>query len=99
AKVVDSGGMGLLIILQGMQEALENGLKVTTGTPQAVKSSAVKAQRSETMSEEDIKFGYCTEFIILGDSNHAEEFKSKVINKGDSLVVVGYEDVIKVHIH
>ena len=52
AKVVDSGGMGLLIILQGMQEALENGLKVTTGTPQAVKSSAVKAQRSETMSVE-----------------------------------------------
>ncbi|XZI55774.1 DAK2 domain-containing protein [Clostridium perfringens] len=99
AKVVDSGGMGLLIILQGMQEALENGLKVTTGTPQAVKSSAAKAKRSETMSEEDIKFGYCTEFIILGDSNHAEEFKSKVINKGDSLVVVGYEDVIKVHIH
>lgn len=99
AKVVDSGGMGLLIILQGMQEALENGLKVTTGRPQAVKSSVAKAQRSETMSEEDIKFGYCTEFIILGDSNHAEEFKSKVINKGDSLVVVGYEDVIKVHIH
>ena len=99
AKVVDSGGMGLLIILQGMQEALENGLKVTTGTPQAVKSSVAKAQRSETMSEEDIKFWYCTEFIILGDSNHAEEFKSKVINKGDSLVVVGYEDVIKVHIH
>ena len=99
AKVVDSGGMGLLIILQGMQEALENGLKVTTGTPQAVKSSVAKAQRSETMSEEDIKFGYCTEFIILGDSNHAEEFKSKAINKGDSLVVVGYEDVIKVHIH
>lgn len=99
AKVVDSGGMGLLIILQGMQEALENGLKVTTGTPQAVKSSVAKAQRSETMSEEDIKFGYCTEFIILGDSNHTEEFKSKVINKGDSLVVVGYEDVIKVHIH
>lgn len=99
AKVVDSGGMGLLIILQGMQEALENGLKVTTGTPQAVKSSVAKSQRSETMSQEDIKFGYCTEFIILGDSNHAEEFKSKVINKGDSLVVVGYEDVIKVHIH
>lgn len=99
AKVVDSGGMGLLIILQGMQEALENGLKVTTGTTQDVKSSAVKSQRSETMSEEDIKFGYCTEFIILGDSNHAEDFKLKVIDKGDSLVVVGYEDIIKVHIH
>ena len=99
AKVVDSGGMGLLIILQGIQEALENNLKVTTGTPQAVKSSVAKAQRSESMSEEDIKFGYCTEFIILGDATHAEDFKSKVIDKGDSLVVVGYEDVIKVHIH
>lgn len=99
AKVVDSGGMGLLIILQGIQEALENDLKVTTGTPQVVKSSVAKAQRSENMSEEDIKFGYCTEFIILGDATHAEDFKSKVIDKGDSLVVVGYEDVIKVHIH
>ncbi|EGT3614686.1 DAK2 domain-containing protein [Clostridium perfringens] len=99
AKVVDSGGMGLLIILQGIQEALENDLKVTTVTPQAVKSSVAQAQRSETMSEEDIKFGYCTEFIILGDATHAEDFKSKVIDKGDSLVVVGYEDVIKVHIH
>lgn len=99
AKVVDSGGMGLLIILQGIQEALENDLKVTTGKPQAVKSSVAQAQRSETMSEEDIKFGYCTEFIILGDATHAEDFRAKVIEQGDSLVVVGYEDVIKVHIH
>ena len=99
AKVVDSGGMGLLIILQGMQEALENGLKVSEEAVKNVEPSLAKAKRSEAMSEEDIKFGYCTEFIILGDSNHAEEFKSKVINKGDSLVVVGYEDVIKVHIH
>lgn len=99
AKVVDSGGMGLLIILQGMQDALENGLKVTEGEKKAVMSSVAKTTRGEAMNEEDIKFGYCTEFIILGDSNRAEEFKSKVINKGDSLVVVGYEDVIKVHIH
>ncbi|MGG5462353.1 DAK2 domain-containing protein [Clostridium sp. B9] len=99
AKVVDSGGMGLLIILQGMQEALENDLKITTEKPQAVKTSVAQTQRGEAMSEADIKFGYCTEFIILGDATHAEDFRAKVIEKGDSLVVVGYEDVIKVHIH
>lgn len=99
AKVVDSGGMGLLIILKGMQEALENDLKVTTEKPQTATNKLLEIKRGEAMSEADIKFGYCTEFIILGDATYAEDFKSKVIEKGDSLVVVGYEDVIKVHIH
>ncbi|WP_300346380.1 DAK2 domain-containing protein [Clostridium sp.] len=99
AKVVDSGGMGLLIILQGMKEALENDLKVTTEKPKASTNKVLETKRSEAMSEADIKFGYCTEFIILGDATKAEDFKAKVIEKGDSLVVVGYEDVIKVHIH
>lgn len=99
AKVVDSGGMGLLIILQGMKEALENDLKVTTEKPKASNNKVLETKRGEAMSESDIKFGYCTEFIILGDATKAEDFKDKVIEKGDSLVVVGYEDVIKVHIH
>ena len=70
AKVVDSGGMGLYIILQGMYEALK-----------------------------DIKFGYCTEFIILGDAKKAKEFQDKIESLGDSMIVVGYDDVIKTHIH
>ena len=100
AKVVDSGGMGLLIILKGMQEALEKGIeakieKVTPKAQEGAKSSSAGA----SISAEDIKFGYCTEFIILGDSSRANELKGKIESLGDSMVVVGYEDVIKVHIH
>lgn len=99
AKVVDSGGMGLLIILKGMQEALELGLeaKIEKVTPQAAEKP--QASKGAGLSVEDIKFGYCTEFIIMGDSSRANELKGKIESLGDSMVVVGYEDVIKVHIH
>ena len=97
AKVVDSGGMGLYIILQGMLEALKNDIKAE------IKDVAVKSARSYRCSAStediDIKFGYCTEFIILGDASKAKEFQDKIETLGDSMIVVGYEDVIKVHIH
>ena len=97
AKVVDSGGMGLYIILQGMYEALKDGIKAEikdiTASKEGVK---VGAQSTEDI---DIKFGYCTEFIILGDAKHAKEFQDKIESLGDSMIVVGYDDVIKVHIH
>lgn len=95
ARVVDSGGMGLLIILQGMLEALENNLKVEV---QAKKADIAQVQ-STPLNEEDIQFGYCTEFIVLGDANKANDFRTSIEKMGDSLIVVGYEDIIKVHIH
>lgn len=98
AKVVDSGGMGLLIILEGMLEALKNDLKIEMPVKVASgKSAEVSAQ--STVNADDIKFGYCTEFIILGDANKANEFRDEIESLGDSMIVVGYEDVIKVHIH
>ena len=96
AKVVDSGGMGLYIILQGMLDALKNDIKAE------IKDVAVKsAGATGAASTEDIeiKFGYCTEFIIVGDASKAKEFQDKIEDLGDSMIVVGYEDVIKVHIH
>ena len=98
AKVVDSGGMGLLIILEGMLEALKNDLKIEM--PEKLtsrKSAEISAQG--TVNADEIKFGYCTEFIILGDANKANEFRDEIESLGDSMIVVGYEDVIKVHIH
>ena len=96
AKVVDSGGMGLYIILSGMTAALKEGIqaevkdiKVSEGGAVGVKSTA----------EADIKFGYCTEFIILGDASNAKAFQDEIEPLGDSMIVVGYDDVIKVHIH
>lgn len=96
AKVVDSGGMGLLIILNGMHEALKDGIeaKIIQYSNEAVNKSA-----ANNLVDHDIKFGYCTEFIVLGDVSRAEAFKKDIEPLGDSMIVVGYEDVIKVHIH
>lgn len=96
AKVVDSGGMGLYIILQGMTEALREGIVAEV---KDIKISEGGAVGAKSTAEADIKFGYCTEFIILGDASRAKEFQSQIESLGDSMIVVGYEDVIKVHIH
>ncbi|MBU3205498.1 DAK2 domain-containing protein [Clostridium algidicarnis] len=96
AKVVDSGGMGLLIMLKGIHEALRDDVKSTLGDFHSI---ATNISAANNLEPHDIKFGYCTEFIILGDSSKAEDFKREVEAQGDSMIVVGYEDVIKVHIH
>lgn len=96
AKVVDSGGMGLYIILQGMYEALKDDIKAEIKDIAVKEGGKTGAQSTE---EVDIKFGYCTEFIILGDASHAKEFQDTIAPLGDCMIVVGYDDVIKVHIH
>ena len=96
AKVVDSGGMGLYIILQGMTAALKEGIKAEISD---VKISAGGNVGAKSTAEADIKFGYCTEFIILGDASKAHDFQNEIESLGDSMIVVGYDDVIKTHIH
>ncbi|MBE6048783.1 MAG: DAK2 domain-containing protein [Clostridium sp.] len=96
AKVVDSGGMGLYIILQGMTAALKEGISAKISDAKIASSNNVGAKSTV---EADIKFGYCTEFIILGDASKAHDFQNEIESLGDSMIVVGYEDVIKVHIH
>lgn len=96
ANVVDAGGMGLLIILKGMQEALENNI-------QNAKFKEVKTEKEKhailDLGEQEIKFGYCTEFFVKTPNPDVESFKNTLEKYGDSMVVVGLEDVIKVHIH
>lgn len=98
AKVVDSGGTGLYIILNGMVEALKDGIQAEI---KDVKISAGGAGNTgaKATADADIKFGYCTEFIILGDASKADGFKNEIEPLGDSMIVVGYDDVIKCHIH
>ena len=96
AKVVDSGGMGLLIILKGMYEVLLKGIEATS-IKESVEGKVGTAAKG--IEAEDIKFGYCTEFIILAENADVNEFKSYIGQFGDSMIVVGVEDVIKVHIH
>lgn len=96
AKVVDSGGMGLLIILQGFYEALNKDIKATI---EEYHKAAENVSAANNLVDHEIKYGYCTEFIVLGDSSKADAFKKEINELGDSMIVVGYEDVIKVHIH
>lgn len=96
AKVVDAGGMGLLIILKAMHEALVNDISYSIRKQEEVQS---KEYAKPVTIEEEIKFGYCTEFFILGKNINAEKFKKDIEPLGDSMIVVGLEDVVKVHIH
>lgn len=96
AKVVDSGGMGLYIILQGMYESLKEGIVAEVKDLKISSGGNTVAKATEDI---EIKFGYCTEFIILGDASLANEFQSQIEDLGDSMIVVGYDDVIKTHIH
>jgi uncharacterized protein len=96
AKVVDAGGMGLLIILQGMYEALREGMELVE--VREVDETSVQSA-AKNLGEQDIKFGYCTEFFIRSDNGDINKFKRNIETMGDSMVVVNDEDIIKVHIH
>ena len=103
AGVVDSGGQGLMEIMKGAYDAI-CGQEVKIDIPAAapvVKKPAGAA--SEDISTADIKFGYCTEFIIMLEKEYNMdtelEFKAYLETLGDSIVVVSDDDIVKVHVH
>ncbi|MDF2485560.1 MAG: hypothetical protein K0R46_1728 [Herbinix sp.] len=100
AGVVDSGGQGLLEIVKGAYDALL-GKEVSFAS--VTMSEVSDRVTRERISTDDIKFGYCTEFIINLEkeynSNIEEEFKTYLESIGDSLVVVSDDDIVKVHVH
>lgn len=99
AKVVDAGGMGLLILFKGMYEVLKDNLTVKLNT-KAVESKSVEQVNPEAnINPEDIKFGYCTEFLILSDKVDSKNFKTYLEENGDSIVLVGLDEFFKVHVH
>jgi len=99
AGVVDSGGQGLVTILKGAYDAL-TGKEIDYTIEGAGTGGVVKISQQ---TEQDIKFGYCTEFIIV--LNHALEekeefdFKAFLESIGDSIVVVADDEITKVHVH
>ena len=97
AGVVDAGGKGFLVILQGMLDELR-GLPV----PEVSEEQDAPAERAEfgAFSSEEIKYGYCTEFICSRDTKKDPELLRGFLNNlGDSLVLVEDDDIIKVHVH
>lgn len=99
AKVVDAGGYGLLLIIKGMYEAIK--YDITSDIKEDfVNESRVKENNVQSsINPNDIKFGYCTEFFVISSNVDIETFKNDLENHGDSMVVVGMDDIIKVHIH
>lgn len=97
AGVVDAGGMGLIYIMEG---AL-NGLTGKVSSFQQPEIDWEKPVIDRLESPEDLKYGYCTEFIIIGknDEKIREDLKSEYDKIGDSIIVVGDEEKIKVHLH
>ena len=99
AGVVDSGGQGLLEVLKGAFDGyLGKEIDMNFEKPaHAVMSKPMSAEES------DIKFGYCTEFIIMLEKEFSEKeeraFKEYLLSIGDSLVVVADDEIVKVHVH
>lgn len=99
AGVVDSGGQGLVVVLKGAFDAFLGKEIDFEITPKA--SVSVKAEVSG--EEVDIKFGYCTEFIVMLEKNFTEkdeeEFKGYLESIGDSIVCVADDEIVKIHVH
>ncbi len=101
AGVVDSGGQGLLEIVKGAYDALLG--KEITLTHVSMKETISTGINVERIALEDIKFGYCTEFIIMVEKEYTPQteadFKGYLESIGDSIVVVSDDDIVKVHVH
>jgi len=100
AGVVDAGGKGLIVILQGMLAVISGGSGIES--EDAVKPAApVAVAAAASGSSEDITFAYCTEFIVNKKSNakDATALRAFLETIGDCVVVVDDDDIIKVHVH
>lgn len=97
ADVVDAGGMGLLCLLEGALAALK-GVEIKK-EPSADDIIETEQEVSAFGSEDEIVFAYCTEFMIKNSKKTHEQFLPIILDKGDSIVCVGADDIIKVHIH
>ena len=101
AGVVDSGGQGLVVVLQGAYDALMGKEIDYSSFESAQTSGGITKISAET--EAEIKFGYCTEFIIVLNKPLRDEevakYKAFLTSIGDSIVVVADDEIVKTHVH
>lgn len=100
AGVVDSGGQGLLEVMRGAYDAFQ-GKEIDYSAIEA--SAGTKMVKPSEQVETEIKFGYCTEFIIMLEKEFTAkdetEFKAYLESIGDSIVCVADDDIVKIHVH
>jgi DAK2 domain fusion protein yloV len=104
AGVVDSGGQGLMVILHGILEGLKGNVIELGDVVLSTKfDGGTNGAAREDIDTSDIKFGYCTEFIVNLNKEFTdkdeEEFKAFLTSIGDSLVCVADDEVVKIHVH
>ncbi len=99
AGVVDAGGKGFVVILEGMLSVFKDGVMIQS--EESVASSPAASQRNAAAeSEADITFTYCTEFIVKrANENDPKALRAYLETIGDCVVVVDDEEIIKVHVH
>ncbi|MBO4954050.1 MAG: DAK2 domain-containing protein [Clostridia bacterium] len=98
AKVVDAGGAGLVALVEGALSYLKTGEIVALSDQTAV---ATKIASAPAAAKGDIEFRYCTEFIIqkYRSGSPVDRFRSEIAPRGDCMLVIDDDDIVKVHIH
>ncbi|NLM26143.1 MAG: DAK2 domain-containing protein [Firmicutes bacterium] len=97
AGVVDAGGEGLMVVFEGAFKALKG--EIIEVSPVQIVTSATPVKEGISRIEGDLVNKYCTEFIIKGSNLDQEEIRATLQPLGESMLVVGDSDVVKVHIH
>ncbi len=101
AGVVDAGGQGLYTLLEGALRYLRGEVEqMQFRKPQMIASSIPLAVRLPQMvAAEEVPYGYCTEFLLKGQELDPDKLRLRLKKKGESLIVVGDESTVRVHIH
>lgn len=99
AKVVDAGGMGLLILFKGMYESLNSDMQATINKLQTPSAEPETASPGALGMPVHIEFGYCTELLVIAEDVDTNKLKSYLEKIGDSMVVVAQDEFLKIHIH
>jgi len=101
AGVVDAGGQGLYTILEGAFRYLRGEVEqMQFRRPQMIASNiSVAARLPQMVAAEEMPYGYCTEFLLKGHELNSDKIRTKLEKKGQSLIVVGDESTVRVHIH
>ena len=103
AGVVDAGGQGLLVILEGMRRQLAVGEpaieEIPVPDPVGVDSASGEAFQEFLDTTEDELYGYCTQFVLEGVGLDADEVRGRMSESASSAVVIGTDTVLRVHVH
>jgi len=100
AGVVDAGGQGLYVLLDGARHFLKGETdKMKNRKPQLVSAGLPLASKMAPPAEVEVPYGYCIEFLLEGQKFNLDKIRKKLKKKGQSLIVAGNSSMVRVHIH